>query len=128
MCKKRLKKAVRTEAQDPLDSNDVHDIEGKITITVDSGATVSAMRKEMLPSVPKSGGPGNKFHRVAKQITFKAKHACSWPASMMWKRESRSVPGSLRISQSWDLFVFSSLSAGPLAFVILSSSLHIASL
>ena len=39
--------------------------EEETMFTFASGAAVSAMPKDMLPNVPKSGGPENKFHRVA---------------------------------------------------------------
>ena len=57
--KKRSKKeALRTEAQETLDINAVHNIdEEKLTITIDSGAGVSVMPKDMLLNVTKSGGP-----------------------------------------------------------------------
>ena len=54
------------EAQETLDLNAVHNIdEVKNTITIHSGAAVLAMPKDMLPIVPKSGGPENRFYRVA---------------------------------------------------------------
>ena len=59
MCKKKTRRrAMETEVQETLDSNTVHNIdEEKITITIDSGAAISAMPKDMLPTVPKSGNP-----------------------------------------------------------------------
>ena len=70
VCNKRSRKtAMRTEDQETLDLNAVHNVhEDKITITTDSGAEVSAMLRDTLPNVPKSGEPENKFYRVAKRI------------------------------------------------------------
>ena len=59
------KKTMRTEDQEALDLNAVHNIdEEKITTTMDSDAVVSAMSNNMLPKVPKSQGqvlPGQRI-------------------------------------------------------------------
>ena len=76
---------MRTEAQETLDLNAVHNIDvEKITITTDSGAAVSAMPEDVLPNVLKSGGLEDKFYRVANgskipdfrgmKISFEAKN------------------------------------------------------
>ena len=57
VCKNKSKKEnMRPEAQETLDLHAVHNNdEDKISITVDSGAAVSSMPKDMLPNVPERG-------------------------------------------------------------------------
>ena len=59
----------RETTQGTVESNAVHNInDEKITITIVSGAAVSAMPKNMLPSVVQSENCENKFYRRAKRI------------------------------------------------------------
>ena len=68
VCMKRSKKTIRTDAQATLDLNAVHSIdEEKMTITMGSGAAVSAMHRDMLPKVPERGGPENKFYWTSQE-------------------------------------------------------------